>query len=214
MRSEKSLASASKSLKSSDITSCSVRLTLILVLFTVEQKKMSQFEMGTDVLERLLGGSGTPYGIGNRVWDLLNGSDDTSVSQAREIPRQISIEDSYIKLDTIEQVTKQLRILAISLLRRMRTDLTGTDQEPAEEPPADGVADGIANAVESQRRYNAGLLIQRLFAFPHARAHHRIQMEVVIVHLHASQSQHQCQILSLASKERSKYWLRRWSERL
>lgn len=92
--------------------------------------------MGPDVLERLLGGSGTPHGIGNRVWDLLNGSDDTSVSQAREIPRQISIEDSYIKLDTIEQVTKQLRILAISLLRRMRTDLMGIDQDPAEEPPA------------------------------------------------------------------------------
>jgi DNA polymerase iota len=92
--------------------------------------------MGPDVLERLLGGSGTPHGIGNRVWDLLNGSDDTSVSQAREIPRQISIEDSYIKLDTIEQVTKQLRILAISLLRRMRTDLIGIDQDPAEEPPA------------------------------------------------------------------------------
>jgi DNA polymerase iota len=70
------------------------------------------------------------------VWDLLNGSDDTSVSQAREIPRQISIEDSYIKLGNIEQVTKQLRILAVSLLRRMRTDLIGVDQEPAEEPPA------------------------------------------------------------------------------
>ena len=51
MRSEKSLASASKSLKSSDITSCSVRLTLILVLFTVEQKKMSQFEMFARILE-------------------------------------------------------------------------------------------------------------------------------------------------------------------
>ncbi|KAF3008918.1 hypothetical protein E8E13_011272 [Curvularia kusanoi] len=91
-------------------------------------------EMGPDVLERVLGGPGTPHGIGTRVWGLLNGCDDTPVSQAREVPRQISIEDSYKTLDTIEQVTKQLRILAVSLLRRMRIDLVGIDHEPAEEP--------------------------------------------------------------------------------
>lgn len=90
--------------------------------------------MGSDILERILGGPGTPHGIGARVWDLLNGSDDTPVSQARDVPRQISIEDSYIRLDTMAEAIKQLRILAISLLRRMRTDLVEFDQEPVDDP--------------------------------------------------------------------------------
>lgn len=88
--------------------------------------------MGPDVLERMLGGSGTPQGIGARVWDLLNGCDDTPVSQAREIPRQISIEDSYKRLDTMDEVTKQLRVLAVSLLKRIRIDLVEVDQEASE----------------------------------------------------------------------------------
>ena len=86
-------------------------------------------DMGPDVLERILGGPGTPHGIGTRVWDLLTGSDDTPVSQARIVPRQISIEDSYIRLDTMSEVMKQLRVLAISLLKRMRTDLVDIDLE-------------------------------------------------------------------------------------
>lgn len=87
-------------------------------------------DMGTDVLERILGGPGVPHGIGARVWDLLNGSDDTPVSPARIVPRQISIEDSYIRLDTMSEAIKQLRVLAISLLKRMRTDLVEIEQEP------------------------------------------------------------------------------------
>ncbi|KAF1925465.1 DNA/RNA polymerase [Didymella exigua CBS 183.55] len=90
-------------------------------------------DMGPDVLERILGGPGMPHGIGTRVWNLLNGSDDTPVSQARELPRQISIEDSYVRLDTMSEVMKQLRVLAISLLRRMRTDLVELDQEPVDD---------------------------------------------------------------------------------
>ena len=91
-----------------------------------------------DVLERILGGPGTPHGIGGRVWDLLNGSDDAPVSQAREVPRQISIEDSYIRLDTMPEVIKQLRVLAISLLRRMRTDLVEDDESSEEAAAAEG----------------------------------------------------------------------------
>lgn len=94
-------------------------------------------DSGPDVLERVLSGPGSPHGIGARVWDLLNGCDDTPVSQAREVPRQISIEDSYIRLDTMEEVIKQLRILAISLLKRMRTDLVRVDQEPEDSSAAD-----------------------------------------------------------------------------
>ena len=83
--------------------------------------------MGPDVLERILSGPGAPHGIGTRVWDLLNGCDDTQVGRAREIPRQISIEDSYVRLDTMAEVIKELRVLAISLLKRLRADLLETE---------------------------------------------------------------------------------------
>lgn len=47
--------------------------------------------MGDDLLEKLLGGSGAPKGIGIKVWGLINGVDPTEVSKAREVPQQISI---------------------------------------------------------------------------------------------------------------------------
>jgi DNA polymerase iota len=74
-------------------------------------------------LEKLLGGPGSPHGIGYKLWCLMHGIDDTEVSSARAIPRQISIEDSYIRLDTYAELLKQLKLLAQSLLTRMRIDL-------------------------------------------------------------------------------------------
>ncbi|KAH8624519.1 hypothetical protein IG631_21258 [Alternaria alternata] len=85
--------------------------------------------MGPESLERLLGGPGVPHGTGSRIWGLLNGCDDKQVGQAREIPRQISIEDSYMRLDTLEQVTKELRMLAKRLLERMHMDLLEEDDD-------------------------------------------------------------------------------------
>ncbi|KAF2258760.1 DNA/RNA polymerase, partial [Lojkania enalia] len=85
--------------------------------------------MGPETLERILGGAGSPRGIGVRIWGLLNGSDDSEVSQAREVPKQISIEDSYLHLDTLEEVVKELRMLAKSLLKRMHADLLEDDED-------------------------------------------------------------------------------------
>lgn len=82
-----------------------------------------------ELLERLLGGNGAPHGIGARIWELLNGCDTTEVGQAREVPTQISIEDSYIRLDTISEVTKELGMLATSLLTRMHADLLEDEEE-------------------------------------------------------------------------------------
>lgn len=105
--------------------------------------------IGPDVLERVLGGPGMPHGIGARVWNLINGCDDSQVAQAREIPRQISIEDSYLRLDSIEEVTKQLHALANSLLSRMHTDLLeDEDEEVVSE-------DTSHRAVEPSRRWLA-----------------------------------------------------------
>ncbi|KAL9605878.1 MAG: hypothetical protein Q9179_000942 [Wetmoreana sp. 5 TL-2023] len=47
--------------------------------------------MDHDLLEKILGSSGAPKGIGMKIWGLVNGVDDSEVSKAREIPQQISI---------------------------------------------------------------------------------------------------------------------------
>lgn len=86
--------------------------------------------MGPELLEKILGGPGTERGIGGKAWNLINGIDDTEVQQAKKVPTQISIEDSYIRLDTMAQVLKEFRILATSLLQRMHTDLLEDDDDP------------------------------------------------------------------------------------
>ena len=79
-----------------------------------------------------------------QVWRLLHGVDDTEVAKAKDVPHQISIvsyghfifkgsllttwqEDSYIRLDDVEQVEKQLRLLSGRLLKQMRLDLVDGD---------------------------------------------------------------------------------------
>ncbi|GFF27039.1 disintegrin and metalloproteinase domain-containing protein B [Aspergillus udagawae] len=99
--------------------------------------------MGPLVLEKILGGPGSPRGIGARIWGLIHGVDNTEVLQARDLPTQISIEDSYGRLDTFKDVRKELVALTVSLIRRMRVDLTEMDPDidsPAGEPAA---ADGL-----------------------------------------------------------------------
>ncbi|KAF2089843.1 DNA/RNA polymerase, partial [Saccharata proteae CBS 121410] len=86
-------------------------------------------------LENLLQGPGSPHGIGAKIWNLLHGIDDAEVRPAREVPRQISIEDSYIKLNTIEDVVRELGLLATSLLKRMRLDLLDRDDDDVDSTP-------------------------------------------------------------------------------
>ncbi|KAK9582042.1 hypothetical protein V6Z93_008400 [Aspergillus fumigatus] len=95
--------------------------------------------MGPFLLEKILGGPGSPRGIGARIWGLIHGVDNTEVLQARDLPTQISIEDSYGRLDTVNEVRKELVALTVSLIRRMRVDLTEMDPDvhsPAGEPAA------------------------------------------------------------------------------
>jgi DNA polymerase iota len=67
---------------------------------------------------------------GLRVWHLLHGVDDTSVRGGRDLPSQISIEDTYagprqgtLRPDAATAVAAELHKLATSLLRRMHVDL-------------------------------------------------------------------------------------------
>lgn len=85
--------------------------------------------MGPELLESILGGPGTERGIGGKAWNLINGIDDTEVQQMKRVPTQISIEDSYMRLDTMPEVLKEMRMLATSLVKRMHADLLEDDEE-------------------------------------------------------------------------------------
>lgn len=98
-------------------------------------------EVNPEMLEKLLAGPGSQHGIGQKIWCLLHGIDDSEVSQMRTVPRQISIEDSYIRLDTLTEVHKELDTLAKSLLTRMRIDLLGDEDDGEPEPPGVAEAD-------------------------------------------------------------------------
>ncbi|KAJ6015102.1 hypothetical protein N7540_009693 [Penicillium herquei] len=87
--------------------------------------------MGPALLEKTLGGPGAARGIGMRIWSILHGVDNTAVREARDLPTQISIEDSYGRghLDTVERVRRELVTLSRSLIRRMRTDLIDQSED-------------------------------------------------------------------------------------
>ncbi len=85
--------------------------------------------MGCEMLEGILSGPGSQRGIGGKIWGLLHGVDNVEVSQAKKVPSQISIEDSYIRLDTLDEVRKELNLLSSSLIRRMHLDLLEEEEE-------------------------------------------------------------------------------------
>ena len=58
----------------------------------VTVRDVRMFEgMGPELLDRLLAGPGVPRDLGDRVWGLIHGVDDTEVAKAKEVPQQISI---------------------------------------------------------------------------------------------------------------------------
>ena len=80
-------------------------------------------------LQKLIGGPGWPKDIGQKVYELINGVDDSEVAEAKLVPTQISIEDSYRVLDNMKDLREALTKLSISLINRMRVDLVDDSQE-------------------------------------------------------------------------------------
>jgi DNA polymerase iota len=80
------------------------------------------------VLERVFTGPGIHQGIGQMIWNVLHGIDDTPVAINRELPKQISIEDSYGCINSFSMVTAELIKLSRNLILRMRTDLFENDK--------------------------------------------------------------------------------------
>ncbi|CAG8254829.1 unnamed protein product [Penicillium salamii] len=86
--------------------------------------------MGPPLLDKILSGLGSAKGIGTKMWSVLHGVDNSEVLQGRDVPTQISIEDSYGRLDTFEAVRRELVTLSRSLIRRMRADLLDNETPP------------------------------------------------------------------------------------
>ncbi|KAI0389204.1 hypothetical protein F5Y17DRAFT_449922 [Xylariaceae sp. FL0594] len=82
--------------------------------------------MSPDFLDRILDRPGAEHGSGEKVWNLLHGVDPSEVKEASDVPTQISVEDTYMSrpLQTPADVTRELRALASSLIKRLRVDLT------------------------------------------------------------------------------------------
>ena len=122
--------------------------------------------MTSQVLDQILQGPGSYKGIGGKIWGLLHGMDDTEVGKARSIPKQISIEDSYLRLDTVDHVKKELRLLAGSLIKRLHIDLTALDDEDDNTTSTEGDNDGSVRGVSGPRRWLAHPRTLRLSTRP------------------------------------------------
>lgn len=79
--------------------------------------------IGIASLDDALSRSGAPRLIGAEIWRIIHGVDNSPVSLARDIPKQISIEDSFGGLTSMSRASAELVRLVASLLRRMRIDL-------------------------------------------------------------------------------------------
>ncbi|MCJ1320828.1 hypothetical protein MMC15_006169 [Xylographa vitiligo] len=116
-----------------------------------------------EVLNEVLKGPGSHKDTGVKVWGLLHGVDDTVVAKARSVPRQISIEDSYLRLDTLTQIHKELLVLTSSLIRRMHLDLTETEDD---ENVLDEDEDSKTDTIDMSRRWLAHPRVLRLTTRP------------------------------------------------
>ncbi|MCJ1381797.1 hypothetical protein MMC17_004908 [Xylographa soralifera] len=119
--------------------------------------------MSSEVLNEVLKGPGSHKDTGVKVWGLLHGIDDTVVAKARSVPRQISIEDSYLRLDTLIQIHKELLMLTSSLIRRMHLDLTETDED---EKVPDEDEENKTDTNDMSRRWLAHPRVLRLTTRP------------------------------------------------
>ena len=117
--------------------------------------------MGSKLLQKILDGPGVPKDLPEKVWGLLNGVDNTEVSYARGVPQQISIEDSYLRLDGIQDVLNQLQLLSMALIKRLRLDLTTDAQESNDRGPV-MLDEPIESAGAPPRRWIAHPRLLRL----------------------------------------------------
>jgi len=104
---------------------------------TVGQVRTHPGIQSPPVLDNLLGGPRSERGLAGKAWALLHGVDDSEVKPAKDVPTQISIEDTYKGLNELSEIRREMLLIAASLLRRMRVDLLAHPQTQ-QQPPAQG----------------------------------------------------------------------------
>ncbi|RYP57489.1 hypothetical protein DL769_009438 [Monosporascus sp. CRB-8-3] len=112
-------------------------------------------DMSPALLSRILDRPGAERGGGKKIWNLLHGRDASEVKEAGVAPTQISVEDTYMArpLNTLPEALRELSVLATSLVRRMRADLT-TAAEELTDPSSAGSA-GLPLGTQQKRRWLA-----------------------------------------------------------
>lgn len=123
------------------------------------------------MLEKLLGNRpGSERGIGDRIWGLLHGCDDTEVKAASNVPTQISIEDTYPGaeggLNTVAEVEREMSKLGASLLRRMHIDLTEDEKSDNRPPSSVNGANATNPGLRKERKWLAHPKTLRLSTRP------------------------------------------------
>ncbi|KAH8903976.1 impB/mucB/samB family protein [Coniochaeta sp. PMI_546] len=126
--------------------------------------------MSAPTLEKLLGGPGAEKGIGEKVWCLLHGVDNSPVKDASDIPTQISIEDTYQGLNDMAEIDRQLRLLSRSLLRRMHVDLVEEAGAKTPSPQSSSTASQPKKEQQKKKRWLAHPKTIRLTTRPYFRA--------------------------------------------
>ena len=80
----------------------------------VTVRDVRMFEgIGPELLGRLFAGPGVPRDLGDKIWGLIHGVDNTEVTKAKEVPQQISIVSRHqcliVRCLLIQWVGRQLR---------------------------------------------------------------------------------------------------------
>ncbi|OZJ03933.1 hypothetical protein BZG36_03611 [Bifiguratus adelaidae] len=64
-----------------------------------------------------------------KLWDLLQGKDDSQVVPTPVIPTQISIEDSFLHCNNFDEAFERLLSLSVDLIHRLETDLIDYEKQ-------------------------------------------------------------------------------------
>ena len=86
-------------------------------------------------LDGILRGPGFRQEVGFKTWCLIHGVDNSEVAHARDLPRQISIEDSYLGVNSFGELKHQMTSLAKNLIKRMHLDLVASNTERMNQSP-------------------------------------------------------------------------------
>ena len=100
-------------------------------------------ELSFKKIVKAASGPGSRRALTSDVFNWIHGRDDAEVRDITIFPTQISMEDSYLQLNTEKKVQEELFALSKKLISRMRLDLA---QTPRSSAPLDKVSPSTASS--------------------------------------------------------------------